>query len=337
MGIYIKSSEAISSQDTFNKTEVLKDIITHDGKYKPSVLPDFKEYIDAKLLRRMSKILKMGVASAKSCLSKAGLEVPDAILVGTGLGCIDDTGKFLNLIIDNNEQLLNPTPFIQSTHNTISGQIALLINCKKYNLTFTQKSISFETALMDAMMLLNDDDATNVLVGGVDEINDLSYELVQASGCVTSGHSSEGSTFFVLSNEKDASTVELKDVTIINRANGLEDLQNHLVQFLSRSNLTIDDVDVLVSGQTDDAPNDGYYNEVNNWFAKSHIVKYKHLVGDYDTASAFGMFLANEIIKNRSIPESVASVKSSSAGLKRILVFNQSKNKDFSFVLLSQC
>ena len=337
MGIYIKSSESISSQDTFDKKDILIDIINHDGNYQPCVLPDFKQYIDAKLLRRMSKILKMGVASAKSCLSKAGLEVPDAILVGTGLGCIDDTAKFLNLIIDNNEQMLNPTPFIQSTHNTISGQIALLIKCKKYNLTFTQKSISFETALMDATMLLKDNDTSNVLVGGADELNDLAFELIQASGCAASGYSSEGSTFFVLSNEKGASTVELKDVTIINRVNGLDDLQNHLVQFLLRSKLTIDDIDVLVTGQRDDAPNECYYNEVSDWFANSNIVKYKHLVGDYDTASAFGMFLAYEIIKNCKIPESVASVKSSSAGLKRILVYNQSKHKDFSFVLLSKC
>jgi 3-oxoacyl-(acyl-carrier-protein) synthase len=337
MGIYIKSSESISSQDTFDKKEILVDIINHDGNYQPCVLPDFKQYIDAKLLRRMSKILKMGVATAKSCLSKADLEVPDAILVGTGLGCIDDTAKFLNLIIDNDEQMLNPTPFIQSTHNTISGQIALLIKCKKYNLTFTQKSISFETALLEATMLLKDDDATNVLVGGADELNDLAFELIQASGCATSAHSSEGSTFFVLSNDKGASTVELKDVTIANRVSGLEDLQSHLVQFLSRSNLSIDDVDVLVSGQTNDSQSDGYYNEVNNWFANSHIVKYKHLIGDYDTASAFGMFLANEMIKNSKIPESVASVKSNSAGLKRILVYNQSENRDFSFVLLSKC
>lgn len=337
MGIYIKSSESISSQDTFDKKEVLVDIINHDGNYQQCVLPDFKQYIDAKLLRRMSKILKMGVASAKSCLSKAELEVPDAILVGTGLGCLDDTAKFLNLIIDNDEQLLNPTPFIQSTHNTISGQIALLIKCKKYNLTFTQKSISFETALLDATMLLKDNDASNVLVGAADELNDIAFELVQASGCDSNNHSSEGSTFFVLSNEKGSSTVELKDVKIVNRVHDLEDLQNQLVQFLSRSKLTIEDVDVVVSGMMDDGTSDDYYNAVNGWFANSNIVKYKHLIGDYYTASAFGMFLANNILENCTIPESVASVKSNVAGLKRILVFNQSKDKDFSFVLLSKC
>ncbi|MBN1926989.1 MAG: beta-ketoacyl synthase chain length factor [Prolixibacteraceae bacterium] len=337
MGIYIKSSESISSQDTFDKKEVLIDIINHDGDYQQCILPDFKQYIDAKLLRRMSKILKMGVSSAKSCLGKAGLEVPDAILVGTGLGCINDTAKFLNLIIDNDEQLLNPTPFIQSTHNTISGQIALLIKCKKYNLTFTQKTISFETALLDASMLLKDNVATNALVGGVDEMNNLAFELIKASGCESSGHSSEGSTFFVLSNEKGASTVELTDVTIINRVRDLVDLQNQLSQFLSRSNLKFDDVDVVVSGMTGDAKGDGSYKEVNGWFSKSNITKYKHLVGDYYTASAFGIFLANDLLANNRIPESVVATKVSRPSIKRVLVFNHSMDKDFSFVLLSKC
>ena len=53
--------------------------------------------------------------------------MPDAIITGTGLGCLEDTEKFLTAMVTNKEEFLTPTSFIQSTHNTVSAQIALLL------------------------------------------------------------------------------------------------------------------------------------------------------------------------------------------------------------------
>ena len=59
--------------------------------------------------RRMSRIIKME-------LPVTGMyQYPtfrkSMIITATGLGCLADTEKFLNTIIENEEQLLNPTPF----------------------------------------------------------------------------------------------------------------------------------------------------------------------------------------------------------------------------------
>ena len=170
MPIYINSAESISPQKTFHSGSFLSDIVTPDKDYFSCITPDYKEYINPRLLRRMSKMIRMGLATSKLCLDQAGIEQADAIVVGTGLGCVEDTFRFLKQIIDNDEKLLNPTSFIQSTHNTVSGQIALMLACQNYNMTFSQKSISFETALIDVIMLLKDKDAQHVLVGGIDEI-----------------------------------------------------------------------------------------------------------------------------------------------------------------------
>lgn len=51
----------------------------------------------------------------------------DAIITATGLGCLADTEKFMNALMDNREQMLNPTAFIQSTFNTVGAQLALLL------------------------------------------------------------------------------------------------------------------------------------------------------------------------------------------------------------------
>ena len=43
-------------------------------------------------------------------LKNAGLGTPDAIITGTGLGCLSDTVKFMDSILKFNEENLNPAP-----------------------------------------------------------------------------------------------------------------------------------------------------------------------------------------------------------------------------------
>ena len=95
------------------------------GLTMPATEPDYKEIItDATLRRRMSRFVKMGVACGLECIGQTS-DI-DAVITATGLGCLADTEKFIESIVANNERLLNPTPFIQSTFNTVGGQLALL-------------------------------------------------------------------------------------------------------------------------------------------------------------------------------------------------------------------
>jgi 3-oxoacyl-[acyl-carrier-protein] synthase II len=340
MAIYIKSSEAITAQNTFNTIDILSETITIDSNYLECLSPDFKEHLDVKLLRRMTKILKIGVTSAKVCTEKSKISIPDAIIVGTGMGCIEDTAKFLNQIIDNDEQLLNPTPFIQSTHNTISGQIALIMQCKNYNLTFTQKSHSFEHALIDGCMLLKDNEARNVLVGGIDEIIDASYKLMSISGCINESSEikpGEGSTFFIISTEKNEyCKSELKNVAVYNNMSSHKFFKNYINDFLKMNDLSFNDIDFVVSGMDENSTDDKFYKEFMNIFSNCSIAKYKHLVGEYDTVSSFGLFLANNIIANNRIPKHAILIDKK-IKLNIGIALNFSKGKDLSILLLSKC
>ena len=132
--------------------------------------PDYSQFLNPATTRRMSRMIKMGLCASKICLSDSGIEQPDAIITGTGLGCIEDTDKFLNIIIDLNEQFLAPTSFIQSTHNTISAQIALSLKNHNYNFTYVHGAFSFESALQDSLMLIQEQSAENVLLGGIEEM-----------------------------------------------------------------------------------------------------------------------------------------------------------------------
>lgn len=153
--------------------------------------PGYKDFIPGDMIRRMGRIIKMGVTASKLCLRDAATGrnadsvqeiIPDAIITGTGLGCMEDTEKFLTSMIRNNEEFLTPTSFIQSTHNTVAGQIALLLKCHGYNFTYVHRGISFESALTDAMIQLQLGEFSNALVGGSDELTANSFAITSRLG-----------------------------------------------------------------------------------------------------------------------------------------------------------
>lgn len=172
MELHIKGISSISPIENFENISNTPEIKLIDEAYKyySCIEPLYKEIINPLLIRRMSRAMKIGIASALLCLKDAKVENPDAIITATGLGCVEDSDKFLTSLIENEEKMLNPTPFIQSTHNTISSQIALILKCHGYNTTYAGRGACFETALLDAKMLIYDDNLHNVLIGAYDEL-----------------------------------------------------------------------------------------------------------------------------------------------------------------------
>ncbi len=148
------------------------------------VLTDIRELIpDAGLRRRMGRLLKGCVATAVECLGGIDkIGSLDAIITATGLGCLADSERFLRNVINDREQLLNPTPFIQSTFNTVGGQIALLGHNHCYNVTYVNRSHSFEDALLDALMCLDDGKFRQILLGAFDEQTPSQTRIMERMG-----------------------------------------------------------------------------------------------------------------------------------------------------------
>ena len=351
--VYINSVGSVSAQKTFDNSEFLEEVVFYNENVIKVINPDYKAYIPPAAARRMAKGIKMSTVASRTALDEAGIENVDAIMVGTGLGCIGDSAKFVGDIIDNNEQFLTPTRFIQSSHNTVSGQIALAISCKGYNFTYVNASVSFESCLIDALLQLRSDEANNVLVGGVDEIADhhvRSHQLVQhiknepvaaenllkskTKGCVTS----EGSNFFVLSDKKQASTyAELAAVKTFNTL-AKDRLTPVITSFLSENDMTYEDVDVVILGNNGDVDFDDYYNTLSQGiFKNTSQLYYKHLSGEFDTAAGFAFWLAAKSIKSQSIPGVVKLNTFEPENIKNILLYNQYRGENHTLTLLRQC
>lgn len=352
MKIYIKSSACISPQNTFHNEPFQNEIVEFSGNRLKATEPDYKELIDAKLLRRMSHIIKMGVAAALKCLSNGGIGMPGAIITGTAYGCLEDTVTFLTRIIGQREELLPPTAFIQSTHNTVAAQIALLLKCHRYNNTFVHKGISFESALLDAMMLLNENEADNVLVGGTDEMTDTSFSILTRLGLFkrrpatnlelyadkTKGTiGGEGAAFFLLTDKASENNLaELTAIKTMFNPTGFEDVELKIKIFLTENLLKIDDVDLFITGKNGDTSHDDIYDRLSHsLFNAVPIANYKHLCGEYPTSVAFALWLASNIIKNKSVPEVVLETKTQDTSPKRILIYNHYQKVYHSLMLVS--
>lgn len=351
--VYIQGVGSVSAQKTFDNSEFLNEITDYLDNVIPAYNPVYKDYIPPAAARRMAKGIKMSAVASKIALTEAGLENVDAIITGTGMGCLRDSEKFVSAIIDNNEEYLTPTSFIQSTHNTVGGQIALGLGCKGYNFTYVHSSISFESALLDAKMQLELNEASTILVGGVDEladhtvaihktINHVKSEEVSMANLLTSGTEgavfSEGANFFVLSNENNKNCyAELVAIATFNTL-PKEELTKAATTFLSENDLSVQDIDLLVLGNNGDVVYDDYYNVLSEaLFSETPQVYYKHLCGEFNTASSFGLWLASKILKTQSVPDVVCLNELKTSKLKTVLLYNQYRGQNHSFTLVRKC
>lgn len=342
----------VSSQETY-ETSFLESVeINTTENIVYAKQPSYKELIPPAAARRMAKGVKMGLAASTKALKEANVEVPDAIITGTGMGCIEDSEKFLKALIDNNEEYLTPTNFIQSTHNTVGAQIALGLGCKGYNFTYVNGSISFESALLDAKLQLENEEENTILVGAADETSshtmelfklvniikkesDLPYSVLDSnsSGVVYS----EGATFVTLENVKKENTYAVLEALQIQNELNIDEVESFITSFLDKNHLKIHDIDVVVLGNNGDINFDTYYTAVGSLFDQIPQVYYKHLSGEFNTASAFGFWVAASILKNQAIPQVVKMNSIEKANFSKVLLYNQFQGKDHSLVLLSKC
>ncbi|MDO3640838.1 beta-ketoacyl synthase chain length factor [Mucilaginibacter sp. L3T2-6] len=352
MKVYIRSSACISAQRTFGTGDILTDIVEYNSTRLPAIEPDYKEFIDPKQIRRMSHVIKMGVAAAKECLNNGDVEMPGAIITGTAFGCMEDTVTFLTRIIEQEEELLPPTAFIQSTHNTVAAQVALMLKCHAYNSTFVHKGISFESALFDAVMLLQEQEADNILVGGTEEMVDTSFTVLTRLGFYRRKPVSnlslfatpekgtiggEGAGFFLLTDKESPDNLaELTGLTTFYKPTDNQDIERRITAFLQKHSLTVKDIDLVITGKNGDIKNDEIYAWLNASLFKNNVTaNYKHLSGEYSVASVFSLWLAANIVKKGIVPDAILEDDVKINAPKKVLLLNHYQNKYYSLMLVS--
>jgi 3-oxoacyl-[acyl-carrier-protein] synthase II len=352
MSIYIIGMGCISPQQSWNDDALLTQAFDYRGTMLPAVEPDYEQWLDVRQLRRMSRIIKMGITAGFMAMRQARTESVDGIITGTGYGCLDDTGIFLKRLVENKEQALNPTPFIQSTHNTIGSQIAMLLQCQGYNQTFTHSAFSFESALLDALMLSSEQPRLRLLVGAVDEITPASHAIQSRFGVFRRKLAStlslfrqpkkgtvhgEGSSFFVVSGERHSSAIAaVQGVRTFYKASD-QGVRDGIEVFVREAGLTPGQIDLVLLGKSGNKVSDAALDDLClTVFSRSAVGLFKHLCGEYPVASAFAMWLAARIIAENHIPE-VVLFRQVSRPIKNILILNSTFGTHHSLILIKAC
>lgn len=343
---YIQGMAAISPQHTFEGDVHAQPMVIGSSNMLSCVEPDYRAFIPGNSLRRMSRILKLGLTTALKCLQDTGIDTPDAIVTGTGKGSLMDIERFIKEIRDYNEQALNPTPFIQSTYNAVNGLVALQQKCTQYNNTFVHRGFSFENALLDSMLLLHEGKKT-ILAGAFDEITPEHFFIKSRIGHWKSENvpnntlyqhfspgtiSGEGAAFFVLAAQAtEKSYAEIAGLKMLYKPTP-EKLVASLQSFLAKEK-----IDLVLTGRNADTNFDQYYQVLENVLPAVQQLPFKHLCGEYETVSAFALWLGAQLLKSQQVPAQWFPMMEEAPGqLNSILIYNNFFGEQHSFILLKR-
>lgn len=348
---YINAASCISAEDTFDNDSYLMSQLKSDFRDRKSREPEFKNYIHRKYLRRMGRMVRMGVCTAKKTLVSAEVDNPNAILVGTGMGCLQDTEEFLKAIYTSDEQIASPNQFIQSTHNNVASQIAIMLGCHEYNFTYVHRGFSFESAMADAVVHLIEagDEKRDILVGGVDELTDtyltISDQLNRLKtimnqpemprGMENGCPQGEGAAFFCVSNERGKRPLAVLDaIEMIYKPEDEQVLQHKVKSFISELQLGPSDIDLVLVGLNGSQDDRLLSSVMNSLFESNSQAVFKHLSGEYKTAGAFAYWLTAQILNQQIVPDFIKIGEYTKDRIRRVLIFNGYNGTNFSLALL---
>lgn len=347
--IYIHSTCSISIQKTTEEGYFFEEITEYAENGIPVINPDYKEFIPALQLRRMGKSMRMAVYASQKAIADAGNPTIDAVITGTGEGCLRDSEKFVEALWENKEGgMLNPTPFIQSTHNMAAATVALALGCKGYNMTYTNNSNSFESALLDGQLYLNEHHNQTILIGGLDEISEKTTEFWSKYGWLKKeGFQipidlksnfegeivSEGAGFLVASVEKPKQY--LGKISGVKTAFEVQNPDQFVQEFLQENDLNIQDIDGIILGNNGDSKYDEIYQTLSkNGFAETPQIVYKHLLGEFDTVTSIAVEIGLKILNRQDIPKNLHSNNINRPEYKTILIYNQRRGQNHSAIIL---
>ena len=226
----------------------------------------------------MSRLIKIGITAARKALADAGTGNARRHHHGHGPGQCGGYRKTVGGSYGPGPVSSIPLPFIQSTYNTISSQIAINLKCHNYNSTYVHRSLSFESALQDGLMQLDEGTADNILAGGIDEMTlthlGIIADLATGKGKPASNlelidHATpgalagEGAAFFVVGKEKGVNAycrLESLDTSLPGTLARVHQIE--IAKVLQTRGHRAEDIDLLVMGYNGDREFDGIYDRV---------------------------------------------------------------------------
>lgn len=344
--LYIHQTNCISPQQNLLQDD-FESLNEPVDKKLLAIEPSYKQ-IPPGILRRMGKAIRMGVGAALPLVSQT--EPVDGIIIGSANAGMDECVKFLNQIVNYDEGQLTPGNFVQSTGNVIAGQLGLITKNKGYNITHVHLGLAFENALIDAIMQVNTNPLKSYLLGGVDEISPYHYNIETLTGAYKTEELSnkqlfetdspgciagEGAAMFVVNGAAESAVAKVTAVITLHSTD-IELVKQQLKSFLKK-NAAEKEIDLFISGENGDNRTLPFYTACETLLDDdTAVVRYKHLCGEYATAAAIGLWSACQILQTQQVPQHMFKKRSSKKVYKNILMYNNFKGMQHSFILIEK-
>src|SRR5690606_36253827 len=212
---------------------------------------------------------------------------------------------------------------------------------------------SFESALLDTLLLLQSGEDKNVLVGGIDEVAEQTYAFLQAAGYIKADgvretvknsmspgvNYAEGAHFFSMGVDQTATSYgEVVDVALQNELD-ISETASFLQDFLATNDIPPTAIDAVVLGYNGDKQDDLFYIAIQQILPFATPLYYKQLSGQFDSCSAFGLAVAASVLQQQTIP-SILYWKDKNmpkTAWKNILIYNHYRGKDHALVFVRAC
>ena len=224
--------------------------------------------------------------------------------IGTGLGCLEDAGIFLENLISKEEREPMPARFPNSVHNAPAAQIAIDQNARAMNSAPTMGEISFESALWQGMRQLKIGEADCALVGAVDELN--KYPLAIGNRWKLWNEKiipGEGALVASLTRA-DNSATPMARVTAVRLGRWRKPFDAEREADWIAAAVDLKNVEVILSGAKGWPVLDENYSALASALSARvgrtlEHQTYKQLCGEFHSASAFGFSVAVEIVREK--------------------------------------
>ena len=300
-----------------------------------------REFIAPMKMRRMNTLSRLGVSAMRLALedteSKAlrtsGSSV--GVAIGTTFGPVQTSVEYLNEYIEKGPALAPPQLFAESVANAPGSHIAIEWNLRGFNLTFTQRESSAMAALLFAATQLEKGIVEEAVVGGVEEMNDITFSVLDRIGALAhpaAGLEEEcrpldrdrnglvvgegGAVVLLGSSEDDARYGRIagfgiaKDPTasISNWGTSADAVARAMSRAVDDAGLELSDIDAIFASANSSINGDRLeYLAIQKLFGDSAppVAATKGLFGEYAAAGALHLATALVALREQWLPASV--------------------------------
>lgn len=156
--------------------------------HKAALVRDFKprDFIAPMKMRRMNVLSRLGVAAAKLAIDDCGgvLDPNTGVAIGTAFGPVQTSVEYMQEYVEKGASLAPPQLFAESVANAPGSHVAIEWNLRGFNITMTQRESSALAAAMYASSQLVKESVQSILIGGVEEANEMLFSVLDRIGAL---------------------------------------------------------------------------------------------------------------------------------------------------------